>query len=120
MAADPVTGEDHPGDVTAIEGQYIPGTVRVQQGETFTFGNYDGRAGIPGHSIVEVVPRCTAPPYTGNNPGNGTCDYPSFSSGLVDHGHVRDVHGVESLSPGTYEFTCQVHPEMSGTLIVEE
>lgn len=120
VAADPITGQDHPGDVTAIENNYVPGTVRVQQGETFSFGNYDPRAGIPAHSVVEIVPGCTSPPYTGNNPGQGTCDYPRFSSGLVDHGHVHEVYGVESLPPGTYEFTCQVHPNMKGTLIVEE
>ncbi|MPY81331.1 MAG: hypothetical protein GEV04_23580 [Actinophytocola sp.] len=120
VAADPITGQDHPGDVTAIEYQYVPGTVTVKQGETFTFGNYDARGGIPGHSIVEVVKGCTVPPYTGNNPGNGKCPYPKFTSSLVDHGHVHKVSGVESLPPGKYYFTCQVHPEMRGTLIVEK
>jgi plastocyanin len=120
LAADPITGQDHPGDVTAVEYQYVPDTVRVQQGETFTFGNYDPRGGIPGHSIVEIVPGCTSPPYTGNNAGQGTCEYPRFTSGLVDHGHVHEVSGVESLPPGTYRFTCQVHPDMEGTLVVEE
>lgn len=118
--ADPITGQDHPADVTAVEFLYLPSTVHVQQGETFTFGNYDPRGGIPGHSIVEVIPGCTAPPYTGNNPGQGTCEYPRFTSGLVDHGHVHEVSGVKSLPPGTYKFTCQVHPDMRGTLIVEE
>lgn len=117
--ADPITGQDHPGDVTAVEGEYAPATVRVQQGETFTFGNYDPRAGIPGHSIVEVVPGCTSPPYIGNNEGEGTCRYPKFTSSLVDHGHVHKVTGVKSLAPGKYDFTCQVHPFMHGTLIVE-
>jgi plastocyanin len=117
--ADPVTGQDHPGDVGVVEYQYTPSTVRVEQGHTFTFGNYDPRAGIPGHSIVEVIPGCTSPPYTGNNPGNGTCTYPRFTSGLVDHGHVHKVSGVKSLAPGRYHFTCQVHPEMHGTLIVQ-
>lgn len=106
--------QDHPGDVTAVEMQYLPGTVSVQQGETFSFGNYDPRTGIPGHSIDEYVPECTNPPWR-------NCDrYPRFSSGLVDHGHVSEVAGVEDLAPGTYTFTCQVHPRMRGTLIVEE
>jgi plastocyanin len=116
--ADPVTGQNHPGDVTAVEGQYVPSTVHVEQGHTFTFGNYDLRAGIPGHSVVEVVPGCTAPPYTGNNAGNGTCTYPRFTSSLVDHGHVHRVTGVKSLAPGRYKFTCQVHSWMHGTLVV--
>lgn len=120
VAADPITGQNHPGDVTAVEYQYVPGTVHVKHGETFSFGNYDLRAGIPGHSIVEVVKGCTVPPYTGNNPGNGGCRFPRFTSGLVDHGHVHKVSGVKGLPPGTYKFTCQVHPGMRGTLIVEK
>jgi plastocyanin len=32
---------------------------------------------------------------------------------------VHQVHGVDKLPPGTYQFVCQVHPFMHGTLIVE-
>jgi len=124
VEADPITGYDHPADVFAFFAwQYVPSTVRIQQGETFKFGNYDfypGGAGIAAHSLDEVVPGCTSPPYTKNNAGqNGTCAYPRFSSGLVDHGQVHDMHGVEKLPVGTYQFTCQVHPFMQGTLVVE-
>lgn len=97
--------------------------MRISQGETFKFGNYDpcpGGAGIAGHSLDEVVPGCTAPPYTKNNAGNdGTCTYPRFTSGLTDHGHVHPVAGSDQLAPGTYQFTCQVHNFMKGTLVVE-
>jgi plastocyanin len=117
--ADPVTGQDHPGDVAVVESQYVPSTVRVKQGESFTFGNYDPRGGIPAHSIVESVPGCTDAPYIGNNEGQGKCRYPRFSTGLVDHGYVHKTYHVEDLAPGKYEFTCQVHPDMHGTLIVE-
>lgn len=109
----------HPADVAVVQWQYVPAEVTIEQGETLTFGNYDPVAGVPAHSLDEAVPRCTTPPYTGNNPGRAGCRQPMFSSGLVDHGHVHRVHGVEDLLPGRYGFTCQVHPFMTGTLIVE-
>jgi hypothetical protein len=58
--------------------------------------------------------RKTQPPYKG-------CDrQPRFSSALVDHGYVHNVEGVDKLEPGRYPFTCQVHSQMRGTLVVEE
>ena len=112
--ADPITGQDHPADVFALAWQYFPATVTINQGETFKFGNYDPIQGIPAHSIDEVVPECTAPPFLGTN-----CPAPRFSSGLVDHGHVHEVHGTEKLEPGTYPFICQVHSFMYGELVVQ-
>ncbi len=109
----------HPADVAVVQWQYVPAEVTIKQGQTLTFGNYDPVAGVPAHSLDEAVPGCTAPPYTGNNPGRAGCRQPSFSSGLVDHGHVHPVYGVENLLPGRYGFTCQVHPFMTGTLIVQ-
>lgn len=121
VSADPITGYDHPADVIAFASwQYVPSTVHVKQGQTFKFGNYDPMGGIPAHSLDEVIPGCTSPPYTKNNSDvGGTCDYPRFSSGLVDHGQVHTMHGVEKLPAGTYQFTCQVHSFMKGTLVVE-
>lgn len=119
--ADEITGYDHPADVFAFAAwKYVPATVTVNQGQSFKFGNYDPFGGIPAHSLDELVPGCTAPPYTKNNAGNdGTCAYPRFSSGLVDHGQVHAMHGVDKLAVGSYEFICQVHPFMTGTLIVK-
>jgi plastocyanin len=96
--------------------------VTIKRGDTLTFGNYDPTWwGMDGHSLDEVVPNCTAPPYTGNSaPKSGNaCWYPRFSSGLVDHGLVKKVAGVETLEPGTYDFLCMVHPAMRGRLIVQ-
>lgn len=115
-AADPITGQDHPGDVFTMAWEYFPSTVTIGRGETFKFANYDVIQGIPSHSIDEFIPGCTAPPYT-TDPR--TCPKTRFSSGLVDHGHVHEVNGTETLEPGTYEFVCQVHPFMHGTLVVE-
>lgn len=113
-------GYPHPADVWASSGwKYMPETVTIQRGQKLKFGNYDLTGGIPAHSLDEKVDNCTSPPYDGNQPGQGTCRYPRFSSGLTDHGQVHYVHGVEKLGRGTYPFVCQAHSQMYGTLIVK-
>lgn len=96
--------------------QYIPTTVQVKRGSSIKFGNYDMYpygAGVAAHSLTEAVPECTEPPFK-------DCDrYPRFSSALVDHGYVSKAEGVEKLPPGQYPFTCQMHQQMRGTVIVE-
>lgn len=114
--ADPITGQDHPGDVVVMGWQYLPSTVTIQQGETFKFANYDVVQGIPSHSIDEYIAGCTAPPYTSDS---RTCPKTRFSSGLVDWMQVHEVRGTDKLKPGTYEFVCQVHPFMHGQLVVQ-
>jgi plastocyanin len=118
------TDQQHPAGVFAFNFHYVhpgdaPDTVTIHQGDHLSFGNYDPLFGVAAHSLTEIVPDCTAPPHTGNGPSspNG-CGYPRFSSGLVDHGYVHRVAGVESLKPGTYKFNCQVHAFMVGTLVV--
>lgn len=115
--ADPFTGQDHPGDVFTYAFQYFPSEVHIHKGETFKFANYDVIQGQPSHSIDEFIPGCTAPPY---KPGAGKdCPRTRFSSGLTDWMQVHEVHGTDKLAPGTYQFVCQVHPSMRGTLVVE-
>jgi plastocyanin len=111
--------QNHPADVFVVNWQYVPDTVHVKQGHNFSFGNYDPVFGNPGHSLDEVVKDCTSPPFNGNNAGHGNCSYGRFASGLVDWTYVHTVHGVDKLPTGTYYFTCQNHPFMRGTLIVE-
>ena len=61
-------------------------------------------------------PGCTSPPFKTNK----GCDrYPRFTSALTDHGYVHNVEGVEKLPAGQYPFTCQIHSQMAGTLVVE-
>lgn len=117
--ADDITGQDHPADVFVQAWQYIPPTVHVKKGSKIKFGNYDVwpyGAGIAAHSMEEAIPGCTSPPYHTNK----GCDrYPKFTSALTDHGYVHNVEGVDKLPPGEYPFTCQIHSQMRGTLIVE-
>ena len=117
--ADQITGQDHPADVGVFAWQYIPTTVHMKRGSSIKFGNYDMYpygAGVTAHSLTEAVPGCTEPPF---NAGTGCDRYPKFSSALVDHGYVSKVEGVEKLPPGQYPFTCQMHQQMRGTLVVE-
>lgn len=117
--ADQITGQDHPADVAVFAWQYIPTTVTVKRGSTITFGNYDMYpygAGVTAHSLTEAVPGCTEPPH---HAGKGCDRYPRFSTALVDHGYVHVVEGVDKLPPGQYPFTCQMHQQMRGTLVVE-
>lgn len=119
VPADQITGQDHPADVLVEAWQYIPPTVTVKRGQSIKFGNYDMYpygAGIAAHSLEEAIPGCTTPAY---NTDKGCDRYPRFTSALTDHGYVHKVEGVETLPPGSYPFTCQVHSQMRGTLIVE-
>jgi plastocyanin len=117
--ADDITGQDHPADVFVEAWQYFPPTVHVKKGSKIKFGNYDMYpygAGIAAHSMEEAIPGCTSPPYHTNK----GCDrYPRFTSALTDHGYVHNVEGVDKLPAGEYPFTCQIHSQMRGTLVVE-
>ena len=119
VPADDITGQDHPADVFVEYFQYIPSTVHLKRGGHLKFGNYDMfpyGAGIAAHSMEEAIPGCTSPPY---NTAKGCDRYPKFTSALTDHGYVHNVEGVNKLPPGTYPFTCQIHSQMRGTLVVE-
>ena len=117
--ADDITGQDHPADVFVEAWQYIPAEVHVKKGGHIKFGNYDMwpyGAGIAAHSMEEAIPGCTSPPY---KTGTGCDRYPRFTSALTDHGYVHNVEGVDKLEPGRYPFTCQIHSQMRGVLVVE-
>ena len=119
VPADDITGQDHPADVFVEAWQYFPPTVHVKKGSKIKFGNYDMYpygAGIAAHSLEEAIPGCTSPPY---KTGTGCDRYPRFTSALTDHGYVHNVEGVDKLEPGRYPFTCQIHSQMRGTLVVE-
>jgi plastocyanin len=119
VPADDITGQDHPADVFVEAWNYFPPEVHVKKGSHIKFGNYDMwpyGAGIAAHSMEEAIPGCTAPPY---KTGTGCDRYPRFTSALTDHGYVHNVEGVDKLEPGRYPFTCQIHSQMRGVLVVE-
>ncbi len=89
QAAPPVTGNP----VITISEFTFDGSLRVSAGQTVTVNNVDGVA----HSL--------------------TADNGSFDTGVFDAGASSSF--VAPTTPGSYEFSCLVHPPMRGTLIVE-
>lgn len=89
QAAPPVTGNP----VITISEFAFDGSLRVSAGQTVTVNNVDGVA----HSL--------------------TADNGSFDTGVFDAGASSSF--VAPTTPGSYEFSCLVHPSMRGTLIVE-
>ncbi len=89
QAAPPVTGNP----VITISEFTFDGSLRVSAGQTVTVNNVDGVA----HSL--------------------TADNGSFDTGVFDAGASSSF--VAPTTPGSYEFSCLVHPSMRGTLIVE-
>ena len=73
---------------------YLTPSVTVSKGGTVSYTNYDAVA----HNV--------------SSPDG------LFGSDLADAGQTVPVAGVEKLEPGTYDFLCQPHPNMKGTLTV--
>jgi tetratricopeptide (TPR) repeat protein len=48
---------------------------------------------------------------------NGPSGTPVFTGALIDGGKSTD-YAIPPLAPGTYTFTCSIHPNMTGTLTV--
>jgi plastocyanin len=82
---------------------YTPHPIEVSQGQGVTFANADYFSGA-GHTLVHDVPKGSQ----------------LFESPIVPVGSSSPVAGVAELTPGTYQFTCRVHRQMSGRLIVKE
>ncbi|MBW7955505.1 cupredoxin domain-containing protein [Patescibacteria group bacterium] len=73
---------------------YEPGTIRVRRGATISVTNRD----TVGHSVTSD-------------------DGASFDTGNI--GENATVEFNAPLEPGTYNYHCTPHPNMTGTLIVE-
>lgn len=103
-SADPGGGDD-PADadvtVTAVDMAFDPGTVTVAAGEAFTVAlvNEDS---MP-HNIAI---------YTDSSKSEKL-----FEGEMVTDGTI--VYDIEALDAGEYFFDCSLHPNMTGTLVVE-
>jgi plastocyanin len=93
--------DDADATVTATDMAFDPGTVTVAAGETFTvaFVNEDA---MP-HNIAV---------YTDASKSEKV-----FEGEMVTDGTV--VYDLPALDAGEYFFDCSLHPNMTGTLVVE-
>lgn len=76
--------------VTIEDFSFSPDPVEVEAGTTVTITNVDG----VGHTL--------------------SADDGSFDSGIVEG---SGDGSIVAPNPGTYAFTCQIHPSMTGTLV---
>lgn len=96
--ADPA---DADATVTAVEMAFDPGTVTVAAGESFTIALVNEDA-MP-HNIAI---------YTDSSKSEKV-----FEGEMVTDGTV--VYEIDALDAGEYFFDCSLHPNMTGTLVVE-
>ena len=87
--------------VTAVDMAFDPGTVTVAAGETFTIALVNEDA-MP-HNIAI---------YT-----DETKSEKVFEGEMVTDGTI--VYDLPALDAGEYFFDCSLHPNMTGTLVVE-
>jgi plastocyanin len=84
-----VAGDEVAADITDFA--FNPGTIEIAVGTTVTWTNND------------------SVPHTVSQTGGG------FESGKMDQGAT---FSFTFDTPGTYEYFCQYHPNMTGTIIV--
>lgn len=124
-ASPEVPDDDHigtgsPADAAGAESQAMAATGQVVAGPGGAFTTYgtplavlpEGeQAGFTNLDIASHDVRSVA------RDDNG--DY-LFESALVGLGSNVPVEGTEDVAPGTYDFYCSLHPNMTGTLVVVE
>ncbi|MCX4752138.1 cupredoxin domain-containing protein [Kitasatospora purpeofusca] len=82
--------------VTIKDFKFGPATLTVAPGTTITVTNQDSA----GHTLTAIAP----------NPG-------AFDTGLLEQGKSATI--TAPTAPGSYPFHCDVHPTMTGTLVVQ-
>lgn len=98
----PVGGQEQPAVVlVAVNIAFEPTELSVPAGVGFTIGLDNRDVGIP-HN-VEVF----------------GLDGSSLVKSEIVNGPAQQVVQVPALAPGTYPFTCTVHPNMTGTITAE-
>jgi plastocyanin len=87
--------------ITALNIEFTPQAVTVPAGQPFTIELVNRDEGIP-HDIQVTDP--------GGN---------ILVKSEIITGPARLTVGVPALAPGTYTFSCIVHPNMTGTITAE-
>ncbi len=95
--------------------RYFPGddavpvpTLTILEGDSLEYAaNFDFGIGSR-HSVTDV--QCE------DGDENTPCRFDSDLKGFLEGGPVT---GVPDLDPGSYSFTCILHPSLRGTLVVQ-
>ncbi|MFJ4090509.1 cupredoxin domain-containing protein [Kitasatospora sp. NPDC089913] len=82
--------------VTIKDFTFGPATLTVAPGTSITVTNQDSA----GHTLTAIAPNAGA-----------------FDTGLLEQGRSATI--TAPTTPGSYPFHCDVHPNMTGTLVVQ-
>ncbi|MFB7378366.1 cupredoxin domain-containing protein [Kitasatospora purpeofusca] len=82
--------------VTIKDFKFDPATITVAPGTAITVTNQDSA----GHTLTALAPNAGA-----------------FDTGLLEQGRSATI--TAPTTPGSYPFHCDVHPTMTGTLVVQ-
>ncbi|MDY0815170.1 cupredoxin domain-containing protein [Kitasatospora purpeofusca] len=82
--------------VTIKDFKFGPATLTVAPGTAITVTNQDSA----GHTLTAIAPHAGA-----------------FDTGLLEQGKSATI--TAPTAPGSYPFHCDVHPTMTGTLVVQ-
>ncbi|MGH8138046.1 MAG: cupredoxin domain-containing protein [Steroidobacteraceae bacterium] len=92
-ACDPSPAQaPEPGNVVVKNFMFMPTSLTVKAGSTVTWANMDDEP----HTVIS--------------------DTGLFRSGALD---TNDSYSFTFNKPGTYHFTCSIHPRMVGTIVVQ-
>ncbi|MEP7081458.1 MAG: cupredoxin domain-containing protein [Chloroflexota bacterium] len=87
--------------ITSVDMAFEQATIKVAAGEPFTIALVNEDA-MPHNVAIHTDSSASDDLFIGDHVTDGTI-----------------VYDVPALEPGTYFFRCNLHPEMTGTLIVE-
>ena len=85
---------------------FSPSSIKIKAGDTVTWTNNDD---VP-HTVTSISRVSCEPPTL-------CMDRNLFVSGPLDKDY--QTYQFTFLQPGTYEYTCDFHTSMKGTVIVE-
>ena len=88
--------------VVAFAHRYLEDEVTLSRGDPLEFTNLD----VAPHDMVSL--------------DSGPDGLPLFSTATVSIGTTVLVEGLEEIPVGVYDFTCTLHPQMIGTIYLEE
>lgn len=87
--------------VVILDQRFQPDNIVIQMGQLVTWRNSDQED----HTVTANF----------RPPGQGDQDRPAFDSGILKPGTTFSFYFTR---PGTYGYTCRLHPGMAGSVVV--